>query len=99
MDIMKLREYEGLSPFEIKDFLAKAASRALMAEALFPFAPAFSNACRDTLHAVNTLGVNSGIGMLHPTLYAMEGAVADRASNEAAFIALMQMLPLARKRM
>jgi len=65
-------------------FLAKAASRALMAEALFPFAPAFSNACRDTLHAVNTLGVNSGIGMLHPTLYAMEGAVADRASNEAA---------------
>src|SRR5512139_3322715 len=27
MDILKLREYEGLSPFEIKDFLAKAASR------------------------------------------------------------------------
>ena len=27
MDIMKLREYEGLSPFEIKDFLAKAASK------------------------------------------------------------------------
>ncbi len=28
MDIVKLREYEGLSPFEIKDFLAKAASKA-----------------------------------------------------------------------
>ena len=28
MDIMKLHEYEGLSPFEIKDFLAKAASKA-----------------------------------------------------------------------
>src|SRR5512145_2651257 len=27
MDIMKLREYEGLSPFEIKDFLAKAATK------------------------------------------------------------------------
>ena len=26
MDVMKLREYEGLSPFEIKDFLAKAAT-------------------------------------------------------------------------
>ena len=28
MDVLKLREYEGLSPFEIKDFLAKAATRA-----------------------------------------------------------------------
>ena len=27
MDVLKLREYEGLSPFEIKDFLAKAASK------------------------------------------------------------------------
>lgn len=26
MDIVKLREYEALSPFEIKDFLAKAAT-------------------------------------------------------------------------
>lgn len=65
-------------------FLAKAASRALMAEAMLPFAPAFSDACRDLLHAVNTLGINSGIGMLHPTLYAMEGAVADHTANEAA---------------
>jgi hypothetical protein len=65
-------------------FLAKAASRALMAEALFPFASAFSSACRNTLQAVNMLGINSGIGMLHPTLYAMEGAVADHTANEAA---------------
>jgi aspartate 4-decarboxylase len=28
MDVVKLREYEALSPFEIKDFLAKAATRA-----------------------------------------------------------------------
>ena len=28
MDVVKLREYEALSPFEIKDFLAKAASKA-----------------------------------------------------------------------
>ncbi len=28
MDVLKLREYETLSPFEIKDFLAKAASKA-----------------------------------------------------------------------
>src|SRR5512145_34359 len=28
MDVVKLREYETLSPFEIKDFLAKAASKA-----------------------------------------------------------------------
>ena len=27
MDIVNLREYEALSPFEIKDFLAKAASK------------------------------------------------------------------------
>ncbi len=27
MDVVKLRQYEGLSPFEIKDFLAKAASK------------------------------------------------------------------------
>ncbi|HEX5650933.1 MAG TPA: bifunctional aspartate transaminase/aspartate 4-decarboxylase [Steroidobacteraceae bacterium] len=27
MDVLKLREYESLSPFEIKDFLARAASR------------------------------------------------------------------------
>ena len=31
MDIVKLREYETLSPFEIKDFLAKAASQAAYA--------------------------------------------------------------------
>jgi aspartate 4-decarboxylase len=34
MDIVKLREYEGLSPFEIKDFLAKAAGKAAKASAL-----------------------------------------------------------------
>jgi aspartate 4-decarboxylase len=33
MDIMKLKEYEGLSPFEIKDFLAKAAGNAAEASA------------------------------------------------------------------
>ncbi|HUL81252.1 MAG TPA: bifunctional aspartate transaminase/aspartate 4-decarboxylase [Gammaproteobacteria bacterium] len=33
MDIVKLREYEGLSPFEIKDFLAKAAGSAAEASA------------------------------------------------------------------
>jgi len=33
MDIVKLREYEGLSPFEIKDFLAKAAGKAAEASA------------------------------------------------------------------
>ena len=27
MDVLKLREYEALSPFEIKDFLARAASK------------------------------------------------------------------------
>src|SRR4249920_480563 len=27
MDVVKLRQYETLSPFEIKDFLAKAASK------------------------------------------------------------------------
>ena len=27
MDIIKLREYSKLSPFEIKDFLAKSASK------------------------------------------------------------------------
>ena len=27
MDVVKLEQYEGLSPFEIKDFLAKAASK------------------------------------------------------------------------
>jgi aspartate 4-decarboxylase len=31
MDVLKLREYESLSPFEIKDFLAKAASRSATA--------------------------------------------------------------------
>jgi len=34
MDIVKLREYEGLSPFEIKDFLAKAAGKAAGASAI-----------------------------------------------------------------
>ena len=34
MDIVKLREYEGLSPFEIKDFLAKAATRTASASAV-----------------------------------------------------------------
>jgi aspartate 4-decarboxylase len=33
MDIVKLKEYEGLSPFEIKDFLAKAAGSAAEASA------------------------------------------------------------------
>jgi aspartate 4-decarboxylase len=31
MDVLKLREYESLSPFEIKDFLAKAANRSATA--------------------------------------------------------------------
>ena len=34
MDIMKLREYEELSPFEIKDFLAKAATTTASASAV-----------------------------------------------------------------
>jgi aspartate 4-decarboxylase len=34
MDIMKLRQYEALSPFEIKDFLAKAATRTASASAV-----------------------------------------------------------------
>jgi aspartate 4-decarboxylase len=34
MDIIKLREYEGLSPFEIKDFLAKSAGKAAEASAI-----------------------------------------------------------------
>ncbi len=34
MDIVKLREYEGLSPFEIKDFLAKAAGKTAEASAI-----------------------------------------------------------------
>ena len=34
MDIIKLREYEALSPFEIKDFLAKAASATATASAV-----------------------------------------------------------------
>jgi len=34
MDVLKLREYEGLSPFEIKDFLAKAASKTASASAV-----------------------------------------------------------------
>ena len=34
MDVMKLREYEALSPFEIKDFLAKAATSTAKASAL-----------------------------------------------------------------
>lgn len=34
MDIVKLRQYEALSPFEIKDFLAKAASRSASASAV-----------------------------------------------------------------
>jgi aspartate 4-decarboxylase len=34
MDIVKLREYEKLSPFEIKDFLAKAASKTASASAI-----------------------------------------------------------------
>ena len=33
MDVLKLRKYEGLSPFEIKDFLAKAAGKAAAASA------------------------------------------------------------------
>jgi len=33
VDVVKLREYEGLSPFEIKDFLAKAASKTAGASA------------------------------------------------------------------
>ena len=62
-------------------FLAKAASRALMAQSLFTYPPAFTTACRDTLHAVDALGVNAGIGMLHPTLYAMEGAITHATPN------------------
>ena len=34
MDIVKLREYETLSPFEIKDFLARAANKTAAASAL-----------------------------------------------------------------
>jgi aspartate 4-decarboxylase len=34
MDILQLREYEALSPFEIKDFLAKAASKTTSAAAV-----------------------------------------------------------------
>jgi len=34
MDIVKLRQYETLSPFEIKDFLAKAASKTASASAI-----------------------------------------------------------------
>jgi len=34
MDIVKLRQYEALSPFEIKDFLAKAASQSAGASAV-----------------------------------------------------------------
>ncbi len=34
MDVLKLREYEALSPFEIKDFLARAASRTSSASAV-----------------------------------------------------------------
>ena len=34
MDVVKLREYETLSPFEIKDFLAKAATSTAQASAL-----------------------------------------------------------------
>jgi len=34
MDVVKLREYEGLSPFEIKDFLAKSAGKAAEAAAI-----------------------------------------------------------------
>ena len=34
MDIVKLREYEALSPFEIKDFLAKAATSTAQASAV-----------------------------------------------------------------
>ena len=34
MDIVKLQQYESLSPFEIKDFLAKAASQASSASAV-----------------------------------------------------------------
>jgi aspartate 4-decarboxylase len=34
LDTVKLREYEGLSPFEIKDFLAKAAGKAAEASAV-----------------------------------------------------------------
>ncbi|MET0657922.1 MAG: aspartate 4-decarboxylase, partial [Steroidobacteraceae bacterium] len=34
MDIVKLREYETLSPFEIKDFLAKAATTTATASAV-----------------------------------------------------------------
>lgn len=34
MDVVKLREYEGLSPFEIKDFLAKAAGKTASASAI-----------------------------------------------------------------
>jgi aspartate 4-decarboxylase len=34
VDVVKLREYEGLSPFEIKDFLAKAAGKTAGASAV-----------------------------------------------------------------
>ena len=34
MDVVKLREYEALSPFEIKDFLAKAAGKSAAAAAV-----------------------------------------------------------------
>src|SRR5512145_2994412 len=34
MDVLKLREYEALSPFEIKDFLAKAANKTAGAAAV-----------------------------------------------------------------
>ena len=34
MDVVKLREYEALSPFEIKDFLAKSATSTAQASAV-----------------------------------------------------------------
>ena len=34
MDVVTLKQYEGLSPFEIKDFLAKAASKTASASAV-----------------------------------------------------------------
>jgi aspartate 4-decarboxylase len=34
MDVVKLKQYEGLSPFEIKDFLARAASKTASASAV-----------------------------------------------------------------
>lgn len=56
-------------------FMAKAASRALMAETLLALPATLTSACTALVVQVHDLGIHSGIGMLHPTLYAMEGAL------------------------